>query len=556
MSDADLRELRHRCETEGDTSAWSRLAHAYSREARWDEAGWALVQARARGGENPEVEDALESAPVDDFSVRALPSGQNHAPISSLAWTPDGQRLVCGTDGRAVHVVHVRTGESRRLARVEGRVSAIATDLDGTTALVWSISDDEDGPVSIPYDTASGSRVSRRVPLSRLTSVDLASGETRRARDVRAETATQLTAWRTGRKLSFVSGGAVLALDDEGEPREVRRAPRPESGLALGWDGTAIVLGRGGSTVVLHEPPSGGLKLFPYPLEAYDHLRPGWRPPNLRLPTARAAHSFAENVAVLDQIVGPNGDLYFSPGGRFVAHLGPGGTEVAVLDLATRKRRIFPPSVIPRALAWAPSGRMLAVSTDMRTGFRASVLLLTLGEDVTTQLDAEYAVLAEKPDSRLALVERLERDPSAGATEWLVRVLERGAASDETAQEVVAAARCLARRRQLVDLERVKAARALLPERAGVAGLADYRSLLDWLALVLERARAGDRCTCNLSFPSALDHGSLEVTGREPSTKSVVTLSRCTVCGRRWRIAREVNQRTGVETSLVAELPT
>lgn len=520
MSDAELRELRRRAEAEGDAAGFGRLAQACVREARWDEAGWALVQARARGGEFPEVEDALESGGVEEFPLlgRELSTDRGHAPLSALAWTPDGRTLLGGSDGCAVHAIELATGARRRVARLEGWIEALATDLEGRVVFCAV----REGAWLAQRRVGPGPGVPERPEVDAFVALELATGSVLWRRAVPPRGVLAVAGWSPRAGLTFASSHAVFDCAPKGTLRRILEAPATGPRIALAWNREAL----------------GPCSSSPSPRA---------RDLSILVPTTRAAAALAARPERILEVAPSLGELHVSPGGRFGAARYSGARVVALVDLASGNRRTLEPRETIRALAWSPSGRSLAVATQ------AGVQVFELGGEVGPRLDATLAETGS--EARPALFERLARDPSSAATEWLLRLLERDAPDDDAAAVLLAATRCLAKRRRPVDRARLEAARAKLPERPGLAGLADYRRHLEWLALVLDHARTGAACNCGLAFPSALDHGSLECTGSEPSNAFEVSLHRCTVCRRRWRVARELDPRTGIETHHTAELP-
>jgi hypothetical protein len=253
-----------------------------------------------------------------------------------------------------------------------------------------------------------------------------------------------------------------------------------------------------------------------------------------RFPTARAWLRFASSERLRESATGAFSAarvLAVSPAGRNVAIASARETTLKVIDVAGNAERTFALGDV-HALAWAPSGRTLAVATTL------GLYLVEAPVDPRAALASEWrAIQSQHGAGKTAFWARLESDARPEVTDWLLRQLEPPYRDEPIVLDVLDAVRCLARRRQPVDVERLLRARASLPARRGFPGLADYREEVDWLVEVARAVERGERCFCKLAFPTPRHHGALEREG---------SLHRCTVCGKRWRIEAEA-ERSSVE---------
>jgi hypothetical protein len=163
--------------------------------------------------------------------------------------------------------------------------------------------------------------------------------------------------------------------------------------------------------------------------------------------------------------------------------------------------------------------------------------ILELGADPDAALDSHWrTVMADTRHDDAAFFHKLETDMRPVVTEWLMRQLEGPLDDPHLAMRVATAARALAKRRVLLDTARIKAARLKLP--LGRGGFSDYRTTLDRLVTVVESVARGDKCLCPIGFSTVQSHGQLDTLSETVDRKTCTTawLTRCRVCGRRWRI--------------------
>ncbi len=163
---------------------------------------------------------------------------------------------------------------------------------------------------------------------------------------------------------------------------------------------------------------------------------------------------------------------------------------------------------------------------------RLRIVLLEFPDDPLVTLEEEWRAVEARGGAG-ELWRRLERDPRPEVGEWLLRKVEEGSASAETDPRVVAALEALARRRVLVDLARLRAARRGLPRRKAV------ETALRWTLAVLDGVARGLSCNCALPFESVLAHGDLvrDGAGSFQPDGTEVGPWRCRACGRRHVVA-------------------
>lgn len=340
--------LRGLAEEQGDAASWSRLAAALVRAGRLEDAGEALVRARANGEAAPEVEDALEGQrlegqPLDGARLAVVSPDVVLGPVdrlalwgSALAWAPDSRALFAYVDGS---IVAGRAPDYRLepIAPCDWIVTALAVDLAGRFLVA--------------------SRTPTQGFASLLGVLDLGSREWARGKHVRASEGATLvsalacwhrsaTVWAGDR--SRISGYTRSGLELAGPVRAWAERER----VSLAWNGDFLRW-----PLSVADTPTGP--------ELEDGAAFVPERPRLSFPTRRSGERFRESAAAFRRLRTHEGVLdgvAASPSGRFVAIWDSREPTLGVLDLAGERARRFELPSRARNAAWAPSGRRLVVA--------------------------------------------------------------------------------------------------------------------------------------------------------------------------------------------------
>lgn len=359
MSDPEVQAALRAARAQGGGAAWLRAAAALARLQRWDEAGAALLEAAAGGHAVGEAAAALEPGGLAAFEAALLPGAEAHV----LDWGPDGRELYLA-DGEAVWRHVIETGARQRLAALPAPAAALGAGPAPAALLLGLLGDDGGlyGCHAVAWlELATGC----------VRQSGWASGRAPRGA-LAWDAATGAAIWCDG------EGAEALRVDQPAlDPsrswgrRRVRwRAARaPSAADRVGW---VTQLGRAGLAswrvgdreprrvlVGLTEPAAAGLE-------------------DVRLLAAGGDRAVvcAGGVARLRGAAGELGRAPLppseeawralaSPSGRFVALL-LRDDALLLLDLLLGERRRFPLPGRPRAAAWSPSGRRLAVAAGAR----------------------------------------------------------------------------------------------------------------------------------------------------------------------------------------------
>jgi hypothetical protein len=328
--DEPLRDLLREAEHAHDASLWLRAANAAARAHEFDEAGRALLHARALGGETAPIDDAIAPRSLE-WERRGAGALLTNGPLFVMAWAPTGDTVYAVTEGVRIISLGTERGRNARVRDVPGTVIGLATTLGGDALLV-------------AWTNEGGVRLSR---------IDL---DTRRLEDLHAGPMTilfDLVAW--GENLVWTERRLMarrFALDR----RPVTSQERRIEGEAVTWLG---------EFVRPPAPASGAPKTLRFVFED-DAFR-------LAFATRRSVERFAELAT--QEVMGRSAaelrdayELAASPSGRHVAVLDRNVERSYVVDLVSGARRDL--ELDARAVAlearWSPSGRRLAVLTSLR----------------------------------------------------------------------------------------------------------------------------------------------------------------------------------------------
>lgn len=520
-----MRRLVRLAQTQGDAASWERAARAQERDGLWLEAAESLGHARSLGADTRAAEEALEELPWGALAPRPLPVfALGHSP--ALAWSQSGRTLYVTSGERTVVALEPATGTRSLVATLPGLVVALAAEPNNRGVLVADL-------VESPSE-----RPSSRVRL-------FLEGEREPAWELALPRAVRSLALST-RHSAFVWTGFndrlyVHRLDALGRP-EPKEAFDPFRTFHT-TEGDAIRAFLGGPTVRSeaearspledHTGPQIGERVDLRP-EARGLVQTAFQAGSVpSLPTARAWLRLASTDRLARHTTGSFTTarvLAVSPSGRNVAIAAAKEPTLKVADLTTGLERTFMLGTVG-ALAWAPDGRSLAVSTHL------GLFLVESPPDTRAALESEWRTMqAQRGAGKNAFFTRLDADPRPEVTDWLLKRLEPPYRDEPIVLDVLDLVHCLVRRRQPVDLERLVRIRAQLPARRGFPGLADYREEVDWLIEVVRALERGEGCRCNLPFPTPRHHGSLERVGPAPGGGALYA---CTVCGRRFRVEEE-----------------
>lgn len=511
MSNEELRGLRRLAEVQGDSASWSRLAAALLRVERYDDAGEALVRARAVGVADPTVEDALEEASLEDAVLGHYAAGEGlHG---DLAWFADSRRVLLHSND----VLMVADGPSWTVGRITNldRRAVFAIDLEGRTALAFENR----------YVEGLGP------PFNARLSIDLETGRTLEL--VRVDEGPGSIALWGDRDVIVASDGQSVQrfVRDQREPTLVHRSSR----ITLCWNGD-VADWTAEECWLVKVPGSKAPQEF---IRNTNMSKVRLRNEQTRasFPTLRAAKNYAQKVDVLLKVRTldrPLSGIAVSPSGRFVATFAEEEPTVEIVDLVLGKARSFRTQSTPRHAVWAPNGRRLVVALV------EGLAIVELGADPHASLDSQWrAAISDDRHDDAAFFERLVTDARPTVTEWLTRQLEPEPDEPSMPFRVASAARALAKRAQPVDLARVKRARERLPARSG--GFRDYRGAVDHLIRVLEAIERGERCACSAGFLRPADHGSLEEQSADRREGSTIFVYACAICRRRWRVIEDTS---------------
>ncbi len=331
----------------------------------------ALLVAPAAGGEALRSGAGLLLLPPDGGEARSWPAQPGR--YTALASSPDGSRLAAARllprplPFSVVELWQPDEGpRSRRELSVEGWVRALAFSPDGAELALVA---DDAGRAERP---------------ARLQLIEPQTGAVRFERALPAQFALVL-AWRPdGRRLIVGDErGAVLILEHEDGAVAARIDAHPGmvTAVALSPDGRLLASGGTDRVVRLWDLASAGLRaelpLMRAPIDAL-----AVAPDGATLAVAGGLDLKLWSLAALlgrpsldgarqsRPVAGPQlRDLAFSPRGGRVATLGEGG-EVGVYDADGLRRelalKLDTDSLGGRALAWSPSGRLLAATGDGR----------------------------------------------------------------------------------------------------------------------------------------------------------------------------------------------
>lgn len=301
--DESLRALLRDAEKAHDASAWLRAASAAARAHELDEAGRALLWARALGAETGPVDDMLAPATLE-HERRGVGSLLTSGPLSHMAWSPSGETLFAISEWTQLIVLGVEPGANRKIRLVPAPVRGLGATLAGSAVVAASRLVVVD-PETHELEQREGGVSSEDVKVAAFSEQPLCVEHAR------------------------IGEGTITWLG------EIYRPARPGPGAA-----------RTLRMVFAQE----GLRLDFATRRSVDRFTELATPDAVGL-TAHEVRSTVKCLAV-------------SPSGRHVALAGSGRVQLA--DLATGTNRSVPLDGEPLDARWSPSGRRLAVLTALR----------------------------------------------------------------------------------------------------------------------------------------------------------------------------------------------
>ncbi len=325
--DEPLRELLRQAEHAHDASLWLRAANAATRAHEFDEAGHALLHARALGGETAPIDDAIAPRSLE-WERRGVGSLLTDGPLFVMTWAPTGDTIYAATEGKTIISLGIEPGRNARVRDVPGNIVGLATTLAGDALLVAWTKEDE-------------------VKLGR---IDLETKKFEPLFDGPPTVVFDMVAW--GESLVWLERRIARRFNLGARPAVCEE--RPMDGEAVTWLGEFV------------RPPApvpGALKTLRLVFED-DSFR-------LAFATRRSVERYAELAT--QEVMGRTAaelrnayELAASPSGRHVAVLDRNVERSYVVDLVTGARRDLELDAVALGARWSPSGRRLAVLTRLR----------------------------------------------------------------------------------------------------------------------------------------------------------------------------------------------
>lgn len=304
--DAAQRQLLRDAEHAHDPALWLRAAGALARAHEHDEAGRALLLARALGAETGPLDDALAPSSLE-HERRGVGSLLTAGPLSHFAWGPRSDTLYAVAEGWTILALGVAPGQSRRLKEVKGAVTSLGWALGAERLLIMTGWPDEERALELDLETLR------------------------------------------------ISEGAVL----ESGPHELPAFAMPSVCIA---DRASSALTWTGELVPPPSAPEGARKTLRM-VFSEESLR-------LSFPTRRSVERFCELATIGAAGLAPHEIrasvkcLAVSPSGRHAAFARAG--SLLLTDLVAEEQRSVPLDGEPLDARWSPSGRRLAVLTALR----------------------------------------------------------------------------------------------------------------------------------------------------------------------------------------------
>jgi len=306
---------------------WLKAASAAARAHDWDEAGRALLFARSLGAETQPVDDAMAPTTLT-FERRAAGSMIVEGPLGWLAWSPSGEHVYVVDGKRRVLSLGVEPGRNARIFESPGLMAAVPVLEEDLLVLFWRSSES-----------------------TRIARFDLAT-----------RTIGEAHTNQPMEELELASFGdqIVCVVGDRYAYRFPARAGEIQLEAMLVGDGFVTWAGE-----VVHPPPP-----VPGAPKTLRFILPGGC-----FPTRGSVERFVtlatpERVGMTPREVKEDAlEHAVSPSGRHIAFLRVHSDAVLLVDLASGERRSVTFDEHPRAAAWSPSGRRLAVMTDTRVHF-------------------------------------------------------------------------------------------------------------------------------------------------------------------------------------------
>jgi hypothetical protein len=128
--DEHLRGVVREAEHAHDGTLWLKAASALARAREFDDAGRALLWARALGAETGPIDDMLVPSTLE-FERRAVGSMLLKQPLVTLEWAPEGDRVFVVSEGCNVLALGTEPGNNARLAAFPMDVIALGPTLRG-----------------------------------------------------------------------------------------------------------------------------------------------------------------------------------------------------------------------------------------------------------------------------------------------------------------------------------------------------------------------------------------------------------------------------------------
>jgi hypothetical protein len=318
-----LREAAHA----QDAGVWLKAASAAARAHDWDEAGRALLHARALGAETQPIDDAMAPTTLD-FERRAAGSMIVAGSLTWLAWSPSGEHVYVVEGFSRVLRLGVDPGGNVRVFESEGLMAVVPVLEDDLLVLFWEA-----------------------VEHNRIARFDLATRSISEAHT--NQPFELLNAASFGDHVVCVTGGRFAY-------RFPARAGEIQLEALLVGDGVVTWSGE-----VVQPPPivPGGPRTLRFLLAGACFPTRGSVERFVKLATS-------ERVGLTPQEARDDSHGFaVSPSGRHVAFLMSRTNAVSFVDLVSGERRLVELDQTPLDAAWSPSGRRLAVMTDTRVHF-------------------------------------------------------------------------------------------------------------------------------------------------------------------------------------------